>query len=128
MKSQLSEGSQFGQYRIRRLLGRGGMGAVYEAEHTTLDRRYALKLLPEDFATRPEATARSFTACDGHGNMTALVNAARSPGGQLENPFSPEMRPDSSLKPRNSKQRTFLPRISRITRILEQKTTGHKLH
>jgi hypothetical protein len=48
----------FGQYRIVRLLGRGGMGAVYEAEHTTLDRRYALKLLPEDFASRPEAVAR----------------------------------------------------------------------
>jgi serine/threonine protein kinase/DNA-directed RNA polymerase subunit RPC12/RpoP len=48
----------FGQYRIMRLLGRGGMGEVYEAEHTTLARRYALKLLPRDFASRPEALAR----------------------------------------------------------------------
>ena len=50
--------TRFGQYRIVRLLGRGGMGEVYEAEHTTLERRYALKLLPPDFAARPEAIVR----------------------------------------------------------------------
>ncbi len=58
MKSDLSAGSDFGQYRIVRLLGRGGMGEVYEAEHRVLHRRYALKLLPEDFATRSEAVRR----------------------------------------------------------------------
>jgi serine/threonine protein kinase/formylglycine-generating enzyme required for sulfatase activity len=47
-----------GQYRIIRLLGRGGMGEVYEVEHTTLGRRYALKLLPQDFADRPGALER----------------------------------------------------------------------
>ena len=41
-----------------RLLGRGGMGAMYEAEHRVLQRRYALKLLPEDFATRGESVKR----------------------------------------------------------------------
>ncbi|MEM7393731.1 MAG: serine/threonine-protein kinase [Verrucomicrobiota bacterium] len=46
---------RFGQYRIVRLLGRGGMGEVYEVEHTTLDRRYAMKLLPADFTGRPGA-------------------------------------------------------------------------
>ncbi len=51
-------GKTFGQYRIMRLLGRGGMGEVYEAEHRVLQRRYALKLLPEDFAGRSEAVAR----------------------------------------------------------------------
>ena len=51
-------GKQFGQYRIVRLLGRGGMGEVYEVQHTTLGRSYALKLLPTDFTARPEALAR----------------------------------------------------------------------
>ncbi len=54
----LSEGSTFGQYRIIRALGRGGMGEVYEAEHTTLEVSYALKLLPSDFRSRPEAVER----------------------------------------------------------------------
>ncbi len=54
----LEPNTQFGQYQLIRLLGRGGMGEVYEAEHTTLERRYALKLLPPDFASRTEAVAR----------------------------------------------------------------------
>jgi serine/threonine-protein kinase len=54
----MAVGQHFGQYRIIRLLGRGGMGEVHEAQHTTLERRCALKLLPADFATRKPAVAR----------------------------------------------------------------------
>ncbi len=42
----LDSGTVLGQYRIICLLGRGGMGEVYEVEHQVLRRRYALKLLP----------------------------------------------------------------------------------
>ncbi|HYK91269.1 MAG TPA: hypothetical protein VE398_21035 [Acidobacteriota bacterium] len=44
--SMLSPGSVFGNYRINRELGRGGMGIVYEATHVLLEKRVALKVLP----------------------------------------------------------------------------------
>ena len=56
--SALKPNTEFGQYRILRLLGRGGRGEVYEVQHTTLGRSYALKLLPAEFAARPDALAR----------------------------------------------------------------------
>jgi uncharacterized RDD family membrane protein YckC len=47
----------FGGYRVLRLLGRGGMGAVYEAEHLETGRRVALKVLGQSIDS-PEARKR----------------------------------------------------------------------
>lgn len=41
------------EYRVVREVGRGGMGIVYEAEHETMNRRVALKVLPPGLAARP---------------------------------------------------------------------------
>ncbi|MBW2730970.1 MAG: phosphate/phosphite/phosphonate ABC transporter substrate-binding protein [Deltaproteobacteria bacterium] len=47
-----------GKYRLGRLLGEGGMGAVYQAEHTGLGTVVAVKLLNESFATDKNALSR----------------------------------------------------------------------
>jgi len=46
------------KYRVVRQIGRGGMGVVYEAEHVTLGKRVAIKLMLEKYAQDGEATAR----------------------------------------------------------------------
>src|SRR5262249_12697486 len=46
------------QYRIERLLGRGGMGAVYLAHELALDRDVAIKVLPPEHAGAPESRER----------------------------------------------------------------------
>ncbi|CRK59808.1 protein kinase [Alloactinosynnema sp. L-07] len=53
-----AEGQQFGRYRLDGLLGRGGMGDVYRAYDTVLQRDVAVKVLPADLAGDDEFRAR----------------------------------------------------------------------
>jgi Tol biopolymer transport system component len=54
----LPAGTQLGSYRIVNVIGIGGMGEVYCAHDTKLDRRVALKILPEAFRSHPDRLAR----------------------------------------------------------------------
>jgi Tol biopolymer transport system component len=54
----VSVGTRLGRYEIIAPLGAGGMGKVYRARDTTLDRAVAIKVLPESFAHDPERLAR----------------------------------------------------------------------
>lgn len=68
-----------GKYRLLRLLGRGGMGEVYLAEHVTMHRRAAVKLISPRISRNPQAVeqflteARSIAALD-HPNIVHAYN------------------------------------------------------
>jgi serine/threonine protein kinase len=52
------EGTPFGRYQLIELLGRGGMGEVWKAYDTTIDRVVALKMLLPHYAQDPDFETR----------------------------------------------------------------------
>ncbi|SVD08597.1 uncharacterized protein METZ01_LOCUS361451, partial [marine metagenome] len=54
----LESGTRVGIYEVTAKIGEGGMGEVYQARDTTLDRDVALKVLPEAFTADPDRLAR----------------------------------------------------------------------
>src|ERR1700741_2399884 len=54
----LTSGTKLGPYEIQTPLGAGGMGEVYRARDTRLDRTVAVKILPQHLSDNPEAKQR----------------------------------------------------------------------
>jgi len=54
----LTPGTRLGPYEVQAAIGAGGMGEVYRAHDTKLDRDVALKILPESFAADPDRLMR----------------------------------------------------------------------
>jgi serine/threonine-protein kinase len=86
LRLQAAEARQFGQYRLRRRLGAGGMGEVYLAEHQLLKRPCAIKLIRPDAATDPRALARfesevRLTATLSHPNTVEIYDYGRAEDG-----------------------------------------------
>ena len=81
----LSPGQRLGAYQISSLLGAGGMGEVYRARDTRLNRDVALKILPARTANDPHAFARfereaQAVAALSHPNILAVHDFGRSDG------------------------------------------------
>jgi serine/threonine protein kinase len=55
----VSAGAKLGPYEVVAPLGSGGMGEVYRARDTRLNRSVAIKLLPADMAADPWAAGRA---------------------------------------------------------------------
>ncbi len=64
------EGRQLGVYQVQGLLGAGGMGEVYRARDTKLQRDVAVKFLPHAFTSDPERLSRF----EGEARMLAALN------------------------------------------------------
>ena len=81
----LTVGSRLGHYDVTALIGEGGMGQVYQATDTKLNRQVALKILPEAFATDPDRLARfqreaQVLASLNHPNIAAIHGLEESEG------------------------------------------------
>src|SRR5690349_15451036 len=81
----LARGSRLGPYEIAALCGAGGMGEVYRARDTRLDRTVAIKVLPpglsanEELRVRFEREARAISALS-HPNICALYDIGSDGG------------------------------------------------
>ena len=81
----LSPGTRLGHYDVTALLGEGGMGQVWQATDTQLNRQVALKILPDAFAADPDRLARftreaQILASLNHPNIAAIYGIEEAEG------------------------------------------------
>jgi eukaryotic-like serine/threonine-protein kinase len=74
-------------YRVTRLIGVGGMGSIYEAEHTRVKKRVAIKLMSKELAAYPDLLARfrrevKVTTDLAHPNIVDVVDFGEAPTGE----------------------------------------------
>src|ERR1700730_1604198 len=96
----LSVGNKIGPYEILAPLGKGGMGEVYRAKDTKLDREVAIKVLPAALAQDPERLARfereaKVLASLNHPNSAQIYGVEESGGGRA---LVMELVPGQTLK------------------------------
>jgi hypothetical protein len=81
----LSPGTRLGHYTVSALIGEGGMGQVWQATDTQLNRQVALKILPDAFADDPDRLARfqreaQVLASLNHPNIAAIHGIEEAEG------------------------------------------------
>ncbi|MEE8325850.1 MAG: protein kinase, partial [candidate division NC10 bacterium] len=78
-------GTTLSHYKVLEKIGQGGMGEVYRAEDTNLDREVAIKVLPEQFTQDPQRLARfereaKLLASLNHPNIAAIYGFEKAEG------------------------------------------------
>jgi len=127
--STLEPGIRFGPYEVLGLIGAGGMGEVYRARDTRLDRVVAVKVLPAEVAAEPvsrarfEREARAISAVT-HPHICTLHDVGEE-GGRMY--LVMEHLAGETLAQRLKKGALPLPRALEVaTQIAEALATAHK--
>ena len=118
----LDPGTRLGRYEIRSRLGAGGMGEVYLADDTKLDRKIALKILPTDVASNKDRMARfvreaKSAAALNHPNIAHVYEIGESAD---VNFIAMELVDGHTLRELIYAERTDLVKLLRYCRILSQ--------
>ena len=77
-----------GRYRIIKLIGEGGMGEVYSAEHVHIDKKFAIKLLKPEIVSNAEAVTRfrqeaRSSSSIGHRNIIGIDDFGQLSDGRI---------------------------------------------
>src|SRR3989304_4254350 len=131
----LDPNTRLGPYEILAPLGAGGMGEVYRAKDTRLDRVVAIKVLPEHFARDPERVARfqreaKLLASLNHPHIAAIYGfetyaraADFSPRDQSESESGADSAGPRGLKPAAQHAVHFL-----VLELVEGETLAERIH
>jgi eukaryotic-like serine/threonine-protein kinase len=81
-------GARIGNYRLESVIGRGGMGVVYRAEHVYLRRPMAVKVLNRSYFDQPEAVERFLREAQtagviDHPNIVGVTDFGEAPDGTI---------------------------------------------
>ena len=79
-------GQTLDKYKVIKQIGEGGMGLVYEGLHTVIEKRVAIKLLREDFSSKPDVVTRfrqeaKSASRIGHENIVDISDFGETPTG-----------------------------------------------
>src|SRR5260370_14986369 len=116
MNSNIPPGTRLGRYEIRSKLGAGGMGEVYLAQDTKLDRKVALKILPAELAANQDRMRRfvqeaKAAAALNHPNIAHIYEIGESEG---TNFIAMEFVDGKTLREKIHHERTELRRLLRF--------------